>query len=293
MSRNIQQCYRFIFDHYESGDEIFLFGFSRGAATVRSLSSFIHYFGILPKSRPELIKKAYKIYKISKKEKRKLKASEFVGRHHTMWAEIKFLGCYDTVAALGVPFKSLSAMIDWIPGLKHSFHNYKLSESVSHAYHALAIDDKRKTFHPVMWDVECLENQSVRQVWFAGMHTDVGGGYKDQALAGIPLVWMTDMAVKHGMLVYKKYREIVSKRNMIKENENGEMHNSRSGLWGWLYRCEPRSWKEDRVDKPVIHQSVLQRTRNQQNEEQPVYQPWIIKQNYDVEAWVKYEDQNW
>ncbi len=63
MSHNIRECYQFIFDHFEAGDQIFLFGFSRGAATVRSLSSFIHYFGILPKSRPELIKKAYNIYK--------------------------------------------------------------------------------------------------------------------------------------------------------------------------------------------------------------------------------------
>jgi len=70
ISKNIQDCYKFIFEHYESGDQIYLIGFSRGAATVRSLSNFIHYFGILPKSRPELIKQAYDIYKIEDEKKR-------------------------------------------------------------------------------------------------------------------------------------------------------------------------------------------------------------------------------
>ena len=99
MSKNIRQCYEFIFEHFESGDWIFLMGFSRGAATVRSLSSFIHHFGILPKSRPELIERAFKIYKIDDADERKTKAGEFVDRHHNMWTRIKFLGCYDTVAA--------------------------------------------------------------------------------------------------------------------------------------------------------------------------------------------------
>ncbi len=67
IDRNILQCYRFLFDHYRSGDRIFLFGFSRGAATVRSLASFIHYFGILPTARPELIEQAYRIYKNRKR----------------------------------------------------------------------------------------------------------------------------------------------------------------------------------------------------------------------------------
>src|SRR5512139_2780073 len=67
IDKNILQCYRFLFDHYRSGDKVFLFGFSRGAATVRSLASFIHYFGFLPTARPELINQAYRIYKNRKR----------------------------------------------------------------------------------------------------------------------------------------------------------------------------------------------------------------------------------
>ena len=103
ISKNIKECYTFIFENYEAGDQIYLFGFSRGASTVRSLASIIHYFGIMPKSRPELIDNAYKIYKIKDESDRKRKAKEFVSSHHTMWTRIRFLGCYDTVAALGLP----------------------------------------------------------------------------------------------------------------------------------------------------------------------------------------------
>ena len=93
ITKNILECYTFIFENFEAGDQIYLFGFSRGAATVRSLTSFIHYFGIIPKSRPELIKQAYKIYQCENESERKTKADEFVSKHHTMWARIKFLGC--------------------------------------------------------------------------------------------------------------------------------------------------------------------------------------------------------
>ena len=82
ISQNIFECYKFIFDNYMAGDDIFLFGFSRGATTVRSLSAFIHLFGILPKARPELIKQAYRIYRISDSVKRKQHADDFVSRHH-------------------------------------------------------------------------------------------------------------------------------------------------------------------------------------------------------------------
>lgn len=83
-SKNVNDCYRFIFDNYEAGDKIYLFGFSRGAATVRSVAGFIHMFGILPKSRPELIEGAYKIYKNEKGENRHDIANAFCEKHHTM-----------------------------------------------------------------------------------------------------------------------------------------------------------------------------------------------------------------
>lgn len=277
ISKNILDCYTFIFENYEAGDQIYLFGFSRGAATVRSLTSFIHYFGMLPKSRPELIKKAYKIYKTKNETKRMTKANKFVATHHTMWVNIKFLGCYDTVAALGLPIKPLNVFLDKIPGLRHKFQNFTLSESVIHAYQALAIDDERKTFHPILWDTEASSGQTIKQVWFCGMHTDVGGGYEEQKLSNIPLIWMKEMAVKHGLLLYPV------EQTPIHGDINGHMHNSRGATWTKIFRKKQRSWDATRADKPIVHHSVLLRRKNGHNEDQPPYKPWILELDYEVE----------
>lgn len=283
ISTNIKLCYKFIFDHYESGDQIFLIGFSRGAATVRSLSSFIHYFGILPQARPKLIDQAYRIYKIKDIEERKRKADEFIALNRTMWTKIKFLGCYDTVAALGLPIQSASVFLDGFPLFRHRFHNFKLSESVEHAYQALAIDDERKTFHPILWDTEIEPGQTIRQVWFCGMHTDVGGGYSVKNLSDIPMAWMLQQAIKHGLILYPQHNI------RIEEDANGYMHNSRGSGITRIYRKMVRSWDANRTDKPVIHQSVLDRIKNQLNTDNPQYHPWIFDLDYEVEPWIRYD----
>ncbi|MCH9646653.1 MAG: DUF2235 domain-containing protein [Deltaproteobacteria bacterium] len=287
ISANIKECYEFIFDQFEAGDQVYLFGFSRGAATVRSLSSFIHYFGILPKSRPELIEEAYDIYKISREKKRKKKAGDFVRKNRTIWARIQFVGCYDTVAALGLPFKAASVLLDGIPGFRHRFHNFRLSESIENAYHALAIDDERTSFHPVLWEPEVEAHQKVRQVWFAGMHTDVGGGYEEQSLSDIPLVWLTEMAVRHGLHIYPDHSvEII-------EDADGVMHDSRGEGVKKLFRRKARFWDTRRPDRPVVHQSVFDRKRNQKNEADPPYRPWILDHEPDVEPWVPLPQLKW
>lgn len=279
ISRNIKQCYRFIFENYEMGDRIFLFGFSRGAATVRSLSGFMHYFGILPKSRPELIDKAYQIYRISDAEKRQQRATAFVETHNPlMTARIRFLGCFDTVAALGLSWKSVDVLLNLLPGFRHSFHNFKLSPSVENAYQALAIDDERKTFHPILWDSEKLSYQKVKQVWFCGMHTDVGGGYSERQLSDISLHWMMTKAKRYGLIFYlEPYPPITG-------DIHGFMHNSRGNWLSKLYRKQVRYWDSSRQDKPVIHHTVLQRKKNKDNTKQPPYQSWILALDYDVEA---------
>ena len=284
ISQNIKECYRFIFDNFEAGDQIFLFGFSRGAATARSLSSLIHYFGILPKSRPELIDQAYRIYKYGDDDKRKDTADAFVARHHTMWTRIKFIGCFDTVAALGIPIKALSVILDSIPFFKHRFHNFRLSESVENAYHALAIDDQRKTFHPVLWDAKALDYQKIKQVWFCGMHTDVGGGYQEQTLSDIPLVWMMQHAVGHGLRIYPRHEV------KINEDADGIMHDSRGTWLTKLYFKERRRWDREARGKPVVHESVLKRRLNENNKPDPPYRPWIVEMEHAVEAWRRYQE---
>ena len=243
----------------------------------------------MPKSRPELIDKAYKIYKKGNDEKRMKKADAFAENYKTMWTKIKFLGCYDTVAALGLPIKFFSVILNSIPGLKHRFHDFKLSKSIENAYQALAIDDERKTFHPILWDEEILPYQTVKQVWFAGMHTDVGGGYKEQELSDIPLVWMTQHAHEQGLRIYDKHKE------KIFEDETGFMHDSRGKKLAKLYRRKKRSWSVERKDKPVVHQSVINRSKNSSDKNKRKYKPWILdkEDSYDKEPWIKYSDQKW
>ena len=276
ISHNILECYQFIFDNFEAEDDIYLFGFSRGAATVRSLSGFIDTFGILPKSRPELIAQAYDIYKIGDVEKRLSKAQEFRDKHHTMWARIKFLGVWDTVAALGIPFGPLDKIINSIPWFKHKFHNYGLSPSVTNAFHALSIDDERQTFHPTLWDEEIRDYQTMEQIWFSGVHTDVGGGYEETGLSDIALNWMIMKAADHGL---KIYAEDIYK---FEGNPDGAMHDSRGGTFSKFFRKKERVWPEKDGSgklrrKPIVHPSVLLRTLDKKNGTTSKYAPWILK----------------
>ncbi|MCH7574787.1 MAG: DUF2235 domain-containing protein [Candidatus Marinimicrobia bacterium] len=269
ISKNIRDCYRFLFDHFQSGDKVYLLGFSRGAFTVRSLSGFINMFGILPKSRPELIKQAYRIYKKSQGARRDKLAADFLARHHNMWCEIEFLGVWDTVKALGSPIKLANIIIP----KKNEFHDATISPSVVYGAHALAIDDLRKNFHPTFWDEREAEPGQIKQVWFAGMHSDVGGGYADAGLSDFALRWMIDQGKSRGLLIWD------NRDKAVKGDSTGKLHDSRAG-WGRMYPKKERRLTEE-IIKPVLHQSVIDRHNN----EDMAYDPWIFKVNggYDIE----------
>lgn len=276
-SKNLIDCYIFLFKNYKAGDEVFLFGFSRGAATVRSLSGFIHMFGILPQSRADLIAQAFKIYKIKNPEIRKKKADAFIGKHHTMWCKIKFIGVWDTVAALGLPNKFISRILDVF--LPNTFHNFKLSESVTNARHALSIDEERKTFLPVLWDKleDGNDAQTLKQVWFAGVHTDVGGGYAADDLSNISLNWMIRESKEFGLRIYENAPAFKALK-VAPFNPNGIMHNEQLGIKGLIFKSAIRSWDALKNGTLRIHESVYKRTKNTKNEETPAYNPWILMQ---------------
>lgn len=155
---------------------------------------------------------------------------------------IAFVGVWDTVAAYGGPIVEITRAIDaWIWPL--TMPNYRLSTKVQCARHALAIDDKRDSFHPLLWDEvheESLEgydrdNPRLQQVWFAGMHADVGGGYPDDFLSYVSLAWMVEHAEGAGLRLLERYRQnIFEVRNAF-----GPVHNSRGGM-GAFYRYQPR-----------------------------------------------------
>jgi len=281
ISKNIKDCYRFLHEHYQTGDSVYLFGFSRGAATVRSLSSFIHLFGILPQSRAKLIDQAYKIYKTRDRAKRDKKAKEFINFHHTMWCRIKFVGVWDTVAALGVPSETANVLLDRIPLFRNKFQDFSLSESVENAFHALAVDDVRKTFHPILWENEVKDYQTVKQVWFSGMHTDVGGGYKEHDLSDITLKWMMNRAAENGLEIYDGHNVKVNAQ------ANGHMHDSTANGIGKYIKKQIRSWPYETHGEPIVHQSVIDRNLGPNNKEDPDHRPWITHSPFITEPWDK------
>jgi len=284
-SKNILDCYHFLFENFQADDNIYLFGFSRGAATVRSLSGFIHLFGILPISRPDIIEEAFEIYQIGDKDKRVKKAAAFITKHHTMWTKIKFVGVFDTVAALGLPNKWISAVLDMIH--PHKFHSFELSDSVEYARHALSIDEERKTFLPTLWNKlkDDEPKDRLKQVWFCGVHTDVGGGYEVEDLSNFSLRWMIQEATAKGLIIYEKapaYKRLLASE----KNIDGKMHNELVGFIGKLFRRQQRFWDEEIHGSFCIHESVLKRKKNQANGDSPSYSSWIknFESNKKIES---------
>lgn len=237
LDENVKDCYHFIFENYNSNDKIFLFGFSRGAGTVRRLSRFIEIFGILPKSRPELIDYAFSIYKIKNKNEREIEVNKFLKLHHCMKVEIELLGCWDTVVALQETYKS------------NFFSDLNLSSKVKNARHALAIDEKRKEFSPTLFCEKILPNQTMKQVWFRGTHSDIGGGYLDSGLSDISLQWMINESIPLGLLIYPKHNV------KIRPNYQGQINESLK----FFYHEENRSKYLNLKNQSNIHESVVLR----------------------------------
>lgn len=202
IDRNIQDAYKFLMWSYEPGDEIYMFGFSRGAYTVRSLAGLIRNCGIMKPTYMHLIGEAYALYRdrteLTHPDSDPMKAFK---KTYGIEAEteIKFLGVWDTVGALGIPI----SWFNWW-NRKYQFHDVKLSSTIKYAFHALALDERRRVFSPALWEInkETIEkgkSQVCEQVWFPGVHGNVGGGYADCGLSNITLRWMIDKAKSTGL----------------------------------------------------------------------------------------------
>lgn len=197
LSRNVRDCYRFVVETYEPGDELFFFGFSRGAFTARSTVGLIRNAGILRREHAGRIDEAYALYRARDPARAPtgLEAEMFRRSFAHDGVRVAFVGVWDTVGALGIPgVPAVVARVRW------GFHDTKLSSYVDHAYHALAIDERRRPFAATLWERQPhAEGQMLEQVWFAGAHSDVGGGYPDPSLSEIPLLWMAERARACGL----------------------------------------------------------------------------------------------
>lgn len=191
---NIRSAYQFICQNYLPGDEIYLFGFSRGAFTARSLAGLITSCGILYRESLGALPSAWVYYRSPKPHAPSAFVDRYRVRTHADPA-ISFLGVWDTVGSLGIPGGLLAAGNK----AKFAFHDTSPSPLVKRAVQALAIDEHRRDFTPTFWTGTAPPGAAIQQVWFAGAHSDVGGGYVTRKLADIPLVWMARQAEATGL----------------------------------------------------------------------------------------------
>ena len=276
LSRNIRKAYAFLAMNYEPGDQIYLFGFSRGAFTVRSLAGVILSCGLLTRRallnaqghRDAMIKKIVRAYRTPSpahekwREWRLRRAAQLGGFGRDALrpnVPIHFIGAWDTVDAVGVPFdeiKHLEVLSVRILKLRlWRFSNCELHQYVQQERHALALDDERRTFHPVLWRETKNDAARLRQVWFAGAHSNVGGGYPKDGLAYVSLDWMMGEAEAAGL----KFWDDARRECKRKADPHAKLYNSRTGLQA-LYRYAPRdTYQVAQAAGPSIHESVGQR----------------------------------
>jgi uncharacterized protein (DUF2235 family) len=256
ITANITDCYEGLLVRWKPGMKIGLFGFSRGAYTVRCLGGVLATCGIATrdggapisadkdgpkaKSRRKIADEAVAAYKIKDKGERKAVGAAFAQKHQAARAVPDVVGVFDTVKALGLP-----GIINVANPWRHEFHDTELSLRVPVGLHALSIDENRKEFLPVLWDDVDAEGraagQVIEQVWFPGVHSDIGGGYDDDwRLADLSLDWMLsrlrDVARLHIPLTVA-----------IRDNVLGAAHDERTGL-GMLWLPAERTVRGKAAD---------------------------------------------
>lgn len=219
LSQNVLAGYRWLVDNYTDGDHIFLFGFSRGAYTARSLGGVIVNCGLLRDTATLTSDQIYERYRAGKQVdpiyrlehlrrtgERTLNAEEERLLADSRRVRLHMLGVWDTVGALGVPWTAAPLV-----GKKNFyFHNANPSTIYDHCYHALAIDEHRAPYKPTFWTRFTPEGKEpasdphtppphIEQRWFVGAHSNVGGGYENDRLCVLPLSWMQAKAAAHGL----------------------------------------------------------------------------------------------
>ena len=250
LDRNIEDGYRFLVQNYSEGDEVYLFGFSRGAYTARSLAGLVRNCGLLQKRHAARYDEAYQLYRNRDGGADTQDAIGFRS-NYSREIDIKFVGVWDTVGALGVPLRRLR----WLRRNRYKFHDTELSRRVKFAYHALAIDEKRGPFEPTLWTNDPKEGQTIEQAWFVGVHSDIGGGNADHGLADITLKWMIDRASACGIEF-----DSAEVNATVNPDPLGTLHNSKTGLYRFS-RGHTRALGVASARSEGIHQSAVTRVQ--------------------------------
>jgi uncharacterized protein (DUF2235 family) len=292
---NVGDAYRFLMDTYADGDDIFLFGFSRGAFTVRALASLLHVFGLLCRGNHDIIPYVLNMYAKRSREA-KHKHRTFPSDEPFKWqfshsrpVRISFCGLWDTVSSYGwiydpvqLPFLGCNPIIEI-------------------GRHAISIDERRCFYQDNLWG-KGEGGQDIRQVWFNGVHSDVGGSYVEDSsgLSKIALEWMIVEAIKAGLQVEPikaktilgkccPYPSVTNLPSYIPPNCNGMLHESLKSLW-WLLEvlpqqdphlngkrwCLPLGRRRTIPINSRVHQSVVSSKSKPQRLPPHSIEPWIV-----------------
>jgi uncharacterized protein (DUF2235 family) len=330
LDENVLAAYRFLVNNFEDDDEIYLFGFSRGAYAVRVLAGLIHRVGLLSPQQQNLADAALTAYKQSSElsaaasttseesedgvelgpKSRDDRAAQFSRIVSVRWPTIKFLGVWDTVASVIVPRPDRFYTFT-VQELPHTRRN----PSVRVFRQAIALDERRRMFRLYGWDEEQRymhnrfsatnnsEPQDVKQVWFAGVHADIGGGYPEleSGLSKFPLLWMIGEASEHGLAVNTQavnqlalgVQRQRSPFSYVGPNYVRDPHQSLTFLWRpleWLPKSDRyKEWRQLRSamgyyipnaeprsvpENALVHESVFRRMK-----EVPSYKPVNLPQH--------------
>jgi uncharacterized protein (DUF2235 family) len=302
LKRNVIHLYKFLCRNYEPECQIYAFGFSRGAFTIRVLMGLVANEGLVPyTTEDDLDGKAIAAYREFRRARYRTNAGAFFRPLRDIFVALKtfvlqrerydatqniklnkvhFMGLWDTVAAYGLPVDEWTRGVDrYIWPLE--LPDRKLWSNVEKAYHALSFDDERTTFHPVLWDEHNVASGKITQAWFAGMHSNVGGGYPDDSLAGVPLLWIMKRAEEAGLVfkVSPKQPDALLVAESSRDKD-GRLYDSRAGLASY-YRYGPRDiealcmdqWNGVKISSPKIHESVFARMQSEATAYAPIGLP--------------------
>jgi uncharacterized protein (DUF2235 family) len=219
--QKIKQGYKTIAQHYQPHDDLFIFGFSRGAYTARSLAGMIAICGLPTADFDDpLVHTAFIAYR-QRDPNRRAAILATLDKYQLFDAKIKMLGVWDTVGSLGIP-----ALWGGVDPQVYGFLDTTLHPDVLNAYQALAIDERRREFPPTLWQPPSppVPDRVLEQVWFCGAHCDIGGGYHPPGLSNLTLSWMIGKAKKLGLQIDP---------NIWSQSALAPLHNSWNIFWGF------------------------------------------------------------
>jgi uncharacterized protein (DUF2235 family) len=248
---NIRALYRFIVYNYSEGDELYFFGFSRGAFTVRTLAGFMNKVGLIEKDDDYYVPEIYAWYE---SEKGRESPEEIKAFHNVRGTRecppIRFIGVWDTVGALGAP----GLLGQFLNKGKYQYHDLELNSRIQNAFHAVAIDERRKPFKPDLWKRPADWTGQLAQAWFAGAHSNVGGSRAPDGLANEALHWIVEKAENLGLEFDKPYLA------HFLPCFNSVLNDSMTAMYKVL-GPNVRTLGQHKKDGEVIHQSAIDRMR--------------------------------